>query len=89
MRMDSKATSRTRAVLPGIPAVQIRTAPVGQFVLTVSGLIGHTYEILATQNFMVWTVIGTVTLGAGASLDFTDTNAADFSTRFYRTRQIP
>jgi hypothetical protein len=36
---------------------------------------------------MAWTVIGTATMGASGSLDFTDTNAASFSTRFYRTQQ--
>jgi hypothetical protein len=29
-----------------------------------------------------------VTVGAGGSLDFTDTNAASFSKRFYRTQNI-
>src|ERR1035438_7005006 len=76
--------SNESSFVPGTPIVQIRAAPAGQFVLTVSGLVGHMYEILATQTFTDWTVIGTVTLGAGGSLDFTDTNAASFSKRFYR-----
>jgi len=37
----------------------------------------------------VWTVIGTVTVGAGGSLNFADTNAANFPQRFYRTQAIP
>ena len=81
--------SNESSFVPGTPIVQIRAAPAGQFVLTVSGLVGHMYEILATQTFTDWTVIGTVTLGAGGSLDFTDTNAASFSKRFYRTRELP
>jgi len=75
--------------VPGVSAVQIRTAPVGQFALTVSGLIGHTYQVEATQDLMTWTVIGTVTLGDSGSLDFTDTNAARFPQRFYRTEEAP
>ena len=67
--------------------VQIRSAPAGQFILTVSGQVGKTYNILATQDSIAWTVIGTVTVGAGGSLDFTDTNAVNFSKRFYRTQQ--
>ena len=67
-------------------SLRIRTAPAGQFVLTVTGPIGHTYDILATQDFKTWVVIGTVTVGASGSLDFTDTNAASFPKRFYRTR---
>jgi len=72
--------------MPGVPTVRMRTAFAGQFVLTVSGLIGHTYQVQATQDFKTWTTIGTATLGAGGSLDFTDTNAASFTHRFYRTQ---
>jgi hypothetical protein len=67
--------------------LQIRAAPARQVVLTVTGQIGHTYDIQATQNFTTWTVIGTVTVPAGGSLDFADTNAASFPKRFYRTRE--
>jgi hypothetical protein len=69
-----------------LPGVQLRVTPARQFVLTVNGPIGHTYDIQATQDFKTWTVIGTVTVDASGSLDFTDTNAASFSRRFYRTR---
>jgi len=72
--------------VPGVQTVRIRTASAKQFVMTVSGLIGHTYQIQATQDFKTWTTIGTVTLGASGSLDFTDTNAASFPHRFYRTQ---
>jgi hypothetical protein len=72
--------------VPGVPTVRIRAASAKQFVLTVSGLIGHTYQVLATQDLKTWTTIGTVTPGAGGSLDFTDTNAASFLRRFYRTQ---
>ncbi len=66
--------------------VQIRALPAGQFAVTVAGAPGHTYDILASQDLMTWTVIGTVTLGATGALEFTDTNATGFSRRFYRTR---
>jgi hypothetical protein len=55
----------------------------------VTGPINHTYDIQATQDFKTWKVIGTVMVGASGSLDFTDTNAASFSRRFYRTRELP
>lgn len=83
----SNETSYTVPVV--FSTVNIRSAPAGQFILTVAGPIGSTYEILATQDFTVWTVIGTVTLGVGGLLDFTDTNAASFSHRFYRTLETP
>jgi hypothetical protein len=72
---------------PPVP-LQIRSAPGGQFTLTVTGLTGQTYQILATQDLTTWTVIGTVTLAADGPLDFTDTDAANYSQRFYRTQEI-
>jgi hypothetical protein len=53
----------------------------------VKGLIGHMYDVEATEDLTTWTVIGTVTLGVSGSLGFTDTNAASFPRRFYRTQQ--
>jgi hypothetical protein len=74
---------------PGAPGVRIRLNSPNQPTITVSGLAGHTYEILATQNLTSWTVIGTTTLGLSGSFDFTDTNAVYFPARFYRTREKP
>ena len=71
------------------PIVQIRTAPAGQFILTMSGVTGQTFDIQATQDFKTWTVIGTETLDSIGSLDFMDTNAANFSQRFYRIQEVP
>jgi hypothetical protein len=68
------------------PGVQLAVTPAKQFILTVTGLSGHAYEIQATQDFTTWTVIGTVTVGTSGSVTFTDTNAASFTSRFYRTR---
>ena len=77
--------SKEISYVPGVPGVQLLITPARQFVLTVSGLIGHTYEIQATPTFAAWTVIGTVTLGTNGSVTFTDTNAANYPNRFYRT----
>ena len=74
------------SLVPGLPTVQTRVTASGQAILTVKGLIGRIYDIQATQDFKTWTIIGTVTVGADGSLDFTDTNAAGFPKRFYRTR---
>jgi hypothetical protein len=66
------------------PHVSLQVMPAKQFVLTVAGSSGHTYNVSASQNLTVWTVIGTVTVGANGSATFTDTNAMHFSSRFYR-----
>jgi hypothetical protein len=74
-----------RQELSGVQ-MQIQGLSGGQFVLTLTGPAGHTYDIEATEDFTIWTVIGTVTVEASNSFDFTDINAADFPQRFYRTR---
>lgn len=85
---STEATYTVPTTVTTTPAqVQIRSAPAGQFILTVSGPTGQTYNVQATQDLKTWAIIGTVTIGAGGSLDFTDTNAASFSKRFYRTQQ--
>jgi hypothetical protein len=77
-------SSDMAATVTVLPPVQIRMTSNNQLVLTVSGQIGHTYYVMATQTLADWTVIGTVTLGASGSQDFTDTNTANLSQRYYR-----
>ena len=72
--------------VPGNPTIYIRVLTNRQAVLTLNGLIGSTYQILTSTNLTTWTVLGTVTLGASGSTNFTDTNAASFPKRYYRTR---
>ncbi len=74
-----------------VPAVQaaqrqISGAAGGTFRLVVTGLSGHTYEIQATTNFSDWTAIGTQTAAADGCFSFVDYSAADYRSRFYRTR---
>ena len=82
-----RARASQPAGQPPPPAqLQIRNVPGGQFVLTLAGSAGHAYDIEATEDFTTWTVIGTVTLAVGGTLDFTDSDAPNHSQRFYRTR---
>ena len=83
---SAEATSTVPAILP---ALELRRASVGQFILTVNGPTGQTNQIFASADLKNWTVIGTVTLGTGSSLNFTDANAAAFPRRFYRTQKAP
>ena len=88
--LESDWSNETSCSEPGLPGtlakLQIRGAPARQFILTVTGPIGHTYDIQASPDLTAWTVIGSVTVPAGGSLDFTDANAASFPKRFYRTQ---
>ena len=69
-----------------LPLPQLSGSKLGSagFSFVLNGAAGHTYDIQATQDFSAWTVIGTVTMGANGSSNFTDTNSASFSRRFYR-----
>ena len=69
--------------------MQIQRGAGNSYKLTVTGLAGHDYDIEATEDFLVWTVIGTVTPAADGSAEFIDPNAANFTRRFYRTRENP
>jgi len=81
--LDSSEVSYTVPILAG---VQLTVTPTRQFKLSLTGTIGHVYNVQATQDFKTWTVIGTVTMGTNGLSVFTDTNAASFTKRFYRTQ---
>jgi hypothetical protein len=75
--------------MPGIHASQIHIAANGAPVLTVQGLIGSQYDIEASADMKTWSLIATVTLPNGGSLQYSDPHTALHPRRFYRTRQRP
>jgi hypothetical protein len=84
---SNEASYTVPVTLPGIPGtLQVRITPTRQIILTVTGQVGTNYNIQASPDFTNWIVIGTVMVAAGGSVDFTDTNAASFPKRFYRTQ---
>jgi hypothetical protein len=88
--LESDFSDEVRYSVPGALArLEIRVAANGQVVLTVTGQIGHSYDLLVTQALTAWTVLGSVTLGASGSREFVDLNAASFPARLYRTREQP
>jgi hypothetical protein len=84
--LESPLSGRVLYTMPILPGIQLSVTATRQFILTMASPVGHAYDIQATQDFITWTVIGTVTVGTNGILYFTDTNAANFSKRFYRTR---
>lgn len=70
----------------GLPAVYYGSiGPTPQVILTVDGEVGSTYNIQASIDLITWIVIGTVTFETSGSASFTDTDAASFPRRYYRT----
>jgi len=86
--VESPFSNEVSYTAPLLPGVQLRVRPSRQFILTVTGPIGHTYGIEATQDFKTWTIIGTVLVGVDGSLDFTDPNTVGFPKRFYRIHDL-
>jgi len=83
---ESPNSSEVAYTVPVLARVQLAITPTRQFKLTLTGTIGHVYNVQATQDFKTWTNIGTVTMGTNGLSVFTDTNAASFPRRFYRTQ---
>lgn len=74
--------------LPGLHSSRIDVLATGEIVLKMNGIIGHSYDIEATQDLTTWTKIESVTVGDGGLVEFQDPNAANFPKRFYRTRDL-
>ena len=72
-----------------LATVQIQSAPAGQLLLTLTGSVSQMYSVEATPDLIAWSVIGTATVGASGSVNFTDTNSENFTHRFYRACQTP
>jgi hypothetical protein len=70
------------------PVLAVQFNAARQPVLTVTGLVGHSYEVQATQDFKTWTPLSIVTMGTNGTLAVTDPAAAGLSHRFYRTLEV-
>lgn len=74
---------------PGLHTSNISTNANGEPVLNVRGLIGHRYDIEASEDLKTWSVIDTITIPDGGLLKFADPDAPIHARRFYRTRVTP
>jgi len=77
---------RLRESVPA-PTLQISVLPSRQMLLTGPGTPGHKYEVLRTQNFINWTVIGAATVSVAGSFQFIDI-APSGSSGSYRLREV-
>ena len=70
-----------------VPALHPSVLPSGQVTLAAGAPPGHTYDVLATQDFSLWQAIGTVTVDASGSFSFTDPDAGLYPLRFYQLHE--
>jgi len=83
--VESTFSSPVSYLVPGVvtmsPAENPGDSPLIQFPVEPD----HWYELQATTDFQTWTsILQTSVVSSNAWMQFTDTNAAGFSSRFYR-----
>ena len=66
----------------------LTTRPDGTVQLLVTGLTGHTYDIMTTQDLVSWHVLDQVTIAMGGGAVVIDPNRGAFF-QFYELREVP
>ena len=88
--LESDISNEIAYTVPnGLPTVLARAGSNNQVILRITGQVGHTYVVQASQNLAGWTVLGSATLDASGALEFVDPEAGIFPARFYRTQEQP
>jgi hypothetical protein len=83
---STNSTTANLTVYPTAAATLTQAAYVsGQFALNISGVTNYQYVVQASTNLVNWDPVQTNT----APFTFVDSNASQFSQRFYRTVNLP
>jgi hypothetical protein len=70
---------------PLVPLItDIAHLPDGQFQLVINGQAGASYSVMASPDLSTWQVVGMATEISPGVFEFTDADAPNYSTRFYR-----
>ena len=79
----------TTYTAPGtLPTISLLPPPSGPGQLQIMGQVGHSYDILASQDLSVWNVIANVAAGAQSAIAFIDPEAAQYPIRFYMLHEV-
>ncbi len=84
---DANVALKTLYVYAAPPSLRTSIDSSGRVSLTATGQPGQAYDVMASQNFSAWTTIGTVSLDAGGSAQFSDPAGTSMGNRSYRLRQ--
>jgi hypothetical protein len=84
---DAMSANSHAAVVVANPVASLAVAPYadGQFAINVTGATGQSYAVQASADLVNWVTLQTNT----APFTFTDTDAGQFSQRFYRAVYAP
>jgi hypothetical protein len=77
------ASTVTQSPAPAITSASVNMS--GHFGFTVTGIPGDQYAVEASTNMVNWTILET----NAAPFNFVDTNAINYSRRFYRAVYVP
>lgn len=69
------------------PSLRHAVTPGGQFYFAAVAPAGHTYDILATQDFKLWLAIDSVTVDVSGRFKFLDPDALLYPARFYQLHE--
>ncbi len=69
------------------PVLQQSVSASGEVNLTASAPPGHTYDVLATEDFALWLAIGAVAVDTNGWFGFTDPDASQYPWRFYQLHE--
>ena len=84
MGREANTTFSTISIVATPSRLRISLASGGTVSLTTTGQPGQTYNVLASQDRVTWTLIGTMTLDATGSGQFTDLAGTSLPSNFYR-----
>ncbi len=84
---DANDALKTVYIYAAPPSLQPVASASGHATFAVTGQPNQAYDVMASQNFSAWTVIGSVTLNASGAAQFTDPAGSTMANRLYRLRQ--
>ena len=82
---DTTTAGGTEMVLIKYSPVTLQRKPDGTVLLETQGLPGESFDIEASMDLLNWLDLGTVLADTNGLLQFDDTNAPNFPSRFYHT----
>jgi hypothetical protein len=86
--LESGYSAEVVYTIPKPAALQIQRAVNGQVILTVTGPVGHSYDIQESADLRTWNVLGLVTIGSGGLAEQTVLNAPIATAIFYRVVEL-
>jgi hypothetical protein len=82
--VESPPSNEVSYIVPGVMTITPPTTPAGPAVVNFPVAPGHNYSVQASTDLNTWTTIWQTTAVDNVWLQYTDTNAASFTQRFYR-----